>query len=107
MPRLMIAPAAAPAFEANTKSPAHHARSARADPYLPPLHHGIPDMFAPLRRLVGAWRVPLDEQLRTLPQPSNRQRDADRDQESDDDRMHYNTRIKLLMAARCEGEPDY
>jgi hypothetical protein len=104
MPRLTIAPAPAPASRARTKRPAHHMALARADLYLPPLHHGTPNTFAPM----GDWSEHGEfhsttncERFRSRAIADTI---ADRDQEPDDDRVLYDTRIKLLIAARCEGE---
>jgi len=85
------------------KQPAHYEAVARAQLYLPPLHHGQPDTFAPM----DDWSEHGDFQSK-----SNCERFrstaiddtiADRDQQPDADRALYEARIKLLMAGRCVG----
>jgi hypothetical protein len=77
---------------------------ARADLYLPPLHRGTPNTFAPM----GDWLEHGEFHSTTNCERFRRRAIADtiadRDQEPDGDRALYDTRIKLLMAARCEGE---
>jgi len=85
------------------KRQAHYLAVARAQLYLPPLHHGQPDTSAPM----DDWSEHGDFQSKTncerFRSTAIDDTAADREQQPDADRALYEARIKLLMAGRCEG----
>lgn len=99
-PTLEIPPAATRKLK---KRQVHFVAVARAELYLPPLHHGAPDTFAPMDDWSehGQFQSKTDcERFRSAAIDDTV---ADLDQQPDADRALYEARIKLLMAGRCEG----
>jgi hypothetical protein len=106
MPILKMAPVPARALmpKSKAKPQARHVPLARADLYLPPLRHGIPDTSAPSEDWTthGSFRSKANcEKFR---------RDVIDDtitaREADPDKGIYDERIRLLTAGRCEDEQD-
>jgi len=107
-PRLTVAraPMAAPASRSRTKTkrPTHSVALARADLYLPPLHHGVPDTFAPMDDWSAHGEFHSTANCERFRSQTIADTIAERDQEPSGDRALYDARIKLLAAARCEAE---
>jgi hypothetical protein len=99
--KLKVVPATTRKLKA--KRQAHYVAVARAQLYLPPLHHGQPDTFAPM----DDWSEHGDFQSKTncerFRSAAIDDTVADRDQQPGAYRALYEARIKLLMAGRCEG----
>jgi hypothetical protein len=102
MPILKMVPTRTPMPKRKAERQARHVRLTRANLYLPPLRHGMPDTSAPSEDWTthGSFRSKANcEKFR---------RDAIGDtvtaREADPDREIYDVRIRLLMAGRCEDE---
>ena len=100
-PTLEIAPAAMRKVRA--KRQAHFVALARAELYLPPLHHGAPDTWAPMDDWSEHGEFQSKAACERFRNSAIDDTAADLDQQPGSDRALYEARIRLLMAGRCEG----
>jgi hypothetical protein len=83
------------------KRQARYVAVARAQLYLPPLHHGQPDTFAPMDYWSERGDFPSKTNCERFRSIAIDDTVADRDQQPDAERALYESRIRLLMAGRC------
>jgi hypothetical protein len=84
------------------KRRAHYVAVARAQFYLPPLHNGQPDTFAPMDDWSEHGNFQSKTNCERFRSTAIDDTIADRDQQPDADRALYEARIKVLMAGRCQ-----